>query len=561
MISNLEIAQRTTLHPIRDIMDGLGLTDDDFEFYGKYNGKIRLETLQKFAARPNGKLILVTAMTPTSHGEGKTLTTVGLGQALAKIGKSGIITVREPSLGPVFGIKGGATGGGYSQVIPMEDINLHFNGDFHAITAAHNLLAAMVDNHVLKGNDLRIDVTSILWNRTMDMNDRALRQIVIGLGGRVNGIPRESGFVITAASEIMAILALADSRSDLKKRLGEIVVGYTLEGKIVKAADLQANNAMAVILNQAIMPNLVQTIEHTPALIHAGPFANIAHGTNSVLADKIALKLADYVVTECGFGADLGAEKFFNIVCRQQPELWPSAAVLVATCRALKLHGGVPEKPETLLTAENPEAFAKGLQNLATHVKNLRKFGVPVIVAVNKFPYDAPAEIKMIFDLCQKLEVDCATHEAFLKGGEGVKLLAEQTIRLAEGSRKPAPKYLYDSELSIEMKVQKIATEIYGAEGVYFEKKAQKKIEKFVELGYGHLPICIAKTQASLSDNPRALGVPKGWTLTVSDAQLSAGAGFLVVVSGDMMLMPGLPKVPAAVNMDVDEHGRITGLF
>ncbi|MCG3118000.1 MAG: Formate--tetrahydrofolate ligase [bacterium] len=561
MISNIEIAQRTTLHPIRNIMDGLGLTDDDFEFYGKYNGKIRLETLQKFGARPNGKLILVTAMTPTSHGEGKTLTTVGLGQALAKIGKKGIVAVREPSLGPVFGIKGGATGGGYSQVIPMEDINLHFNGDFHAVTSAHNLLAAMVDNHILKGNDLHIDVTSILWNRTLDMNDRALRQIVIGLGGRINGVPRETGFVITAASEIMAILALADSRSDLKKRLGEIVVGYTLEGKMVKAVDLLANKAMAVILNEAIMPNLVQTIEHTPALIHAGPFANIAHGTNSVLADKIALKLADYVVTECGFGADLGAEKFFDIVCRQQPELWPSAVVLVATCRAIKLHGGVPEKPETLLTAENPEAFHKGLQNLATHIKNLRKFGVPVIVAVNQFPYDTPAEISMIYDLCQKLEVDCVTHEAFLKGGEGVKALAEQTVRLAEGNRKPAPKYLYDSNLSVEMKVQKIATEIYGADGVYFEKRAQKKIEKFVELGYGKLPICIAKTQSSLSDNPRALGVPKGWTLTVTDAQLSAGAGFLVIISGDMMLMPGLPKVPAAVNMDVDEHGKITGLF
>lgn len=561
MIANIEIAQRTKLYPIREIMNGLGITDDDFEFYGKYNGKIRLETLQKFASRPNGKLILVTAMTPTSHGEGKTLTTVGLGQALAKIGKKGIIALREPSLGPVFGIKGGATGGGYSQVIPMEDINLHFNGDFHAITAAHNLLAAMLDNHIVKGNDPRIDVTNILWNRTMDMNDRSLRQIVIGLGGRVNGIPRESGFVITAASEIMAILALAGSRPDLKKRLGEIVVGYTLEGKIVRAADIQANKAMAVILNEAIMPNLVQTIEHTPALIHAGPFANIAHGTNSVLADKIALKLADFVVTECGFGADLGAEKFFDIVCRQQPELWPSAVVLVATCRAIKLHGGVPEKPETLLTAENPEAFNKGLQNLATHVKNLRKFGVPVIVAVNKFPYDTPAEIKMIFDLCQKLEVDCATHEAFMKGGEGAQALAEQTVRLAEENRHPAPKYLYDSNLSVEMKVQKIATEIYGADGVYFEKKAQKKIEKFVELGYGNLPICIAKTQASLSDNPRALGVPKGWTLTASDAQLSAGAGFLVVISGDMMLMPGLPQVPAAVNMDVDEHGRISGLF
>lgn len=559
MLSNIAIAQRATLNPIRNIMDQLGISDDDFEFYGKYTGKIRLETLDKFSNRPNGKLILVTAMTPTSHGEGKTLTTVGLGQALARIGRKGIIALREPSLGPVFGIKGGATGGGYSQVIPMELINLHFNGDMHAVTTAHNLLAAMLDNHLHKGNDLRIDVTNILWNRAMDMNDRALRHIVVGLGGRVNGIPRESGFVITAASEVMAILALAASRTDLKKRLGEIVVGYNLKGDMVRARDLQAERAMAVILNDAIMPNLVQTIEHTPALVHAGPFANIAHGTNSVIADRIALKLADYVVTECGFGADLGGEKFFDIVCRQS-ELWPAAVVIVATCRAMKLHGGVPDKAEEL-SKENPVAFRQGLANLEVHVRNMRKFGVPVIVAINKFPFDTPAEINAILDLCQRLEIECATHEAFLKGGEGVIALAERVVAKADGYQNPKPRFLYDLNQPVTEKVRKIAMEIYGAEGVYFEKKAQKKIEAFESHGYGGLPICMAKTQASLSDNPRALGVPRGWTLTVTDAQLSAGAGFLVMICGDMMLMPGLPPVPAAMNMDVDEHGTISGLF
>lgn len=559
MLTNLEIAQRATLNPIRNIMDQLGITDDDFEFYGKYTGKIKLETLEKFSSRPEGKLILVTAMTPTSHGEGKTLTTVGLGQALARIGKKGMIALREPSLGPVFGIKGGATGGGYSQVIPMELINLHFNGDIHAVTAAHNLLAAMLDNHLHQGNALNIDVTNIQWNRTMDMNDRALRHIVVGLGGRVNSIPRESGFVITAASEVMAILALAGSRKDLKHRLGEIVVGYNRKGDIVKARDLLANNGMAVILNDAIMPNLVQTIEHTPALVHAGPFANIAHGTSSVIADRIALKLADYVVTECGFGADLGGEKFFDIVCRQSG-LWPSAVVIVATCRAMKLHGGVPDQAQEL-SKENPEAFKKGLINLEMHVRNMRKFGVPVLVAVNKFPFDTQAEINLIFDLCQRLEVDCAAHEAFMKGGEGVIALAEKVVAKAESYKNPKPAFLYDLNLSVQEKVRKIAMEIYGAEEVYFEKKAQKKIEAFISHGYGTLPICMAKTQASLTDNPRALAAPKGWTLTVTDAQLSAGAGFLVMICGDMMLMPGLPQTPAAMKMDVDDHGTITGLF
>ncbi|HMN25834.1 MAG TPA: formate--tetrahydrofolate ligase, partial [Ignavibacteriaceae bacterium] len=394
MPTDQEIASKVKLTNISNLLDQLEIEEDDFEFYGKYTGKIKLNVLEKFASRPDGKLILVTAMSPTNFGEGKTLTTIGLGQALNRIGKKGIIAIREPSVGPVFGIKGGAAGGGHSQVLPMEMINLHFNGDLNAISTAHNLLAAMIDNHILKGNDLGIDVTNILWNRTMDMNDRSLRQIVVGLGGRVNGIPRESGFVITAASEVMAILALADSRADLKRRLGEIAIGYSYDKKLIKAKDLQAHKAMAVLLNDAIMPNLVQTSEHTPALVHAGPFANIAHGTNSIIADKIALKLADYVVTECGFGADLGAEKFFDIVCRNS-SMWPSVVVIVATCRAIKFHGGVSAKPEQLLYEENPEAFKKGLENLEVHINNMKKFGVPAVVAINKFPKDTASEIKM----------------------------------------------------------------------------------------------------------------------------------------------------------------------
>lgn len=560
MPTDQEIARNVKLVNIKELIDQLGIDENYFDSYGKYTGKIKLGILDKLSNRPKGKLILVTAMSPTNFGEGKTLTSIGLGQAINRIGKKCIIAIREPSVGPVFGIKGGAAGGGHSQVLPMEMINLHFNGDLSAITAAHNLLAAMLDNHILKGNDLGIDVTNILWNRTMDMNDRSLRQIVIGLGGRVNGVPRESGFVITAASEVMAILALAESRSDLKKKLGEIAVGYNFDQKLVYAKDLQANNAMAVLLNDAIMPNLVQTSENTPALVHAGPFANIAHGTNSIIADKIALKLADFVVTECGFGSDLGAEKFFDIVCRKS-DMWPSVVVIVATCRAIKFHGGVKSKPESLLYEENYEAFSKGLGNLEVHINNMKKFGVPVIVTINKFPKDTPREIKMIFELCEQLNVDCAEHEAFTKGGGGAIELAEKTVRLAEKNNILKKKYLYELEMSVEDKIQSIATQIYGAENVYFEKSAKKKIEKFVELGFVNLPICIAKTQMSLSDNPRAIGVPKSWTLTVSDVKLSAGAGFLVVICGDMMLMPGLPKFPAAVNMDVDENGEITGLF
>ncbi|MBW7886761.1 MAG: formate--tetrahydrofolate ligase [Bacteroidetes bacterium] len=560
MPTDLEIARTVQLKNVKELIDQLGIAEDDFDFYGKYTGKIRLSVLDKLSHQPDGKLILVTAMSPTNFGEGKTLTTIGLGQALNQLGKKGIIAIREPSVGPVFGMKGGAAGGGHSQVLPMEMINLHFNGDLSAIASAHNLLAAMLDNHILKGNDLGIDVTNILWNRTMDMNDRALRQIVVGLGGRVNGIPRESGFVITAASEVMAILALAESRSDLKRRLGEIVVGYDYHQNIVHAKDLQANNAMAVLLNEAIMPNLVQTSENTPALVHAGPFANIAHGTNSVLADKIALKLGDYVVTECGFGSDLGAEKFFDIVCRKN-SMWPSAVVIVATCRAIKFHGGVKAKPESLLYEENPAAFKKGLGNLKVHIENMKKFGAPIVVAINRFPSDTPNEIAMITDLCRELQVECAPHEAYAKGGKGVLELAEKTISAAEANVKPQKKFMYELEMSVENKIRALAVNIYGAKDVYFEKRAKIKIEKFVNSGFGNLPVCIAKTQMSLSDNPKVYGVPDEWVLTVTDVNLSAGAGFLVVICGDMMLMPGLPKIPAAVNMDVTDDGEILGLF
>ncbi len=555
-MNSIEIAQKVEMRHMRKFMEDLDLTDDDFEFYGKYTGKIRLETLAKFADRPDGKLILVTAMTPTKFGEGKTLTSIGLGQALARIGKKGMLSLREPSLGPVFGIKGGATGGGYSQLVPMEKINLHFNGDIHAITTAHNLLAAMLDNIILKENPLRVDVTKVLWNRAMDMNDRTLRDIVIGLGGRANGIPRESGFVITAASEIMAILALAESREDLNHRLGEIVVAYDLDGKPVKASDVSAHNAMSAILNDAIMPNLVQTIEHSPALVHAGPFANIAHGTSSVIGAKIALKLADYVVTECGFAADLGFEKFVDIVCRQSG-LWPSVVVVVATCKAIRHHGGATEES---IDQENIEASKHGLANLEAHVRNVRKYGLPVVVAINRFPFDTPAEIALIKELCQELGVECEEHEAFAKGGEGATKLAEKAVALADASTSE-PKFLYELDMSVEEKVRQIATHIYGADDVYFEKRAQASIAKFVKLGYGNLPICIAKTQASISDNPKALGAPKGWTLTVTDATLSAGAGFLVIICGNMMLMPGLPTVPTAVNVSVNDKGQIEGLF
>ncbi|MCB9502572.1 MAG: formate--tetrahydrofolate ligase [Deferribacteres bacterium] len=555
MKSSIEIAQNAELLNIHAITEKLGLTDDDFDSYGKYTGKIRLNTLDKLRGKKNGKLILVTAMTPTRFGEGKTLTTVGLGQALEKIGKKGVIALREPSLGPVFGIKGGAAGGGYSQVLPMADINLHFTGDIHAITAAHNLLSAMLDAHLLHGNELGINPTDVQWKRAMDMNDRALRNIVIGLGGPVHGVPRESGFVITAASEVMAILALATSRKDFKERLGNIVLGYKHNGEVVRASELKADNAMALLLDKALMPNVVQTIEHTPALIHAGPFANIAHGTNSVIADKLALKLADYVVTEAGFGADLGAEKFFDIVCRQSG-MFPSAVVVVSTCRAIRWHGGL--EPEM---AFDKAKFKLGLNNIQAHVRNMKKYGIPVIVAINRFPDDTEWEIEQVKNMAAENGVECEPHDAFYRGGEGAMALAEKVVAKADENPNPAAKFLYELNQPIEEKVEKIATEIYGADGVTFSPAAKKKLAQYKSLGFGDLPVCIAKTQASLSDKTPLRNTPKGWTLDVTDASLSAGAGFIVIICGSMMLMPGLGKVPAAVNMNIDEDGVITGLF
>jgi len=479
MEKSIKIAQEASLNHMRQYMAELELEEENFEFYGKYTGKIRLNVIDKFRDRSDGKLILVTAMTPTPAGEGKTLTSIGLGQGIEKIGKNALITLREPSLGPVFGIKGGAAGGGYSQVIPMERINLHFNGDIHALTTAHNLLSAMLDNHIFKGNELGLDVTNTLWDRALDMNDRALREIVVGLGGRVNGIPRESGFLITAASEIMAILALANSRKDLKERLGNIVVGYKQDGRPVLARDLDAHGAMAVVLNEAIMPNLVQTLEHVPTLIHAGPFANIAHGTSSILANRIGLKLADYVITEAGFGADLGAEKFFNIVCRTS-NIWPSAVVLVATCKALKYHGGL-SVVEATDGGKNMEALEKGLSNLAAHIKNMKKFKAPVVVAINKFEGDNREEIERIYELCDEMGVECAAHEAFARGGAGVVELAEKATSLADSNPEPAKVTLYEPEQSVEEKVYAVATKIYGAKDVYFEKRALKNMVRFKE--------------------------------------------------------------------------------
>ena len=555
MQTSIEIAQQATLRHMRQFMAELDLAEEEFEFYGKFTGKIRLSVLDRLRDRPDGRLILVTAMSPTPAGEGKTLTTIGIGQALGRIGKRGMITLREPSLGPVFGIKGGAAGGGYAQVLPMERINLHFNGDLHALTTAHNLLAALLDNHLHQGNELGFDVTGPLWGRALDMNDRALRRVVVGLGGRLGGVPREDGFVITAASEIMAILALAQDRADLKARLGRIIVGYTRAGEPLRASDLGAEGALAVVLNEAVMPNLVQTMEGTPALVHAGPFANIAHGTASVLSDRIARKLADYVVTEAGFGADLGAEKFFHIVNRQA-DLWPSAVVVVATCRAVRYHGEAdPAVPASA------EAFARGLANLERHVRNMQRFSVPVVVAVNRFPDDADEELAMLDEASASWGVPCVEHEAFVRGGEGAEALAETVVALADENPEPEPHFLYALEDRVEDKIRAVATQLYGAADVYFESGARKALDRLVALGFDALPICIAKTQYSFSDDPKRRAAPSGWTLTVTDVQLSAGAGFLVVVCGNMMLMPGLGARPAALGMDVTEDGAITGLF
>ena len=555
MLSDIEIAQQADAEPIVSIAKKLGIDEEGLEFYGKYKAKLSEELIREKSQGKDGKLILVTAINPTPAGEGKTTTSVGLGDALSCIGKKTVIALREPSLGPVFGIKGGAAGGGYAQVIPMEDINLHFTGDMHAITAANNLLCAMLDNHIQQGNSLGIDVKKILIKRCLDMNDRELRNIVAGLGGRVNGVPREDGFIITVASEVMAILCLASDITDLKERLGRILVAYTFGGEPVYASDLKANGAMAALLKDAIKPNLVQTLEGTPAIMHGGPFANIAHGCNSVRATKLGLKLADYCVTEAGFGSDLGAEKFFDIKCRKAG-LTPSAVVLVATVRALKYNGGVPKAE---LGTENLEALEKGIVNLGVHIGNMQKYGVPVVVAINRFGADTDAELKLIEDYCTGLGADFALSEVFSKGGKGGIELAEKVVAAADKPSGFRP--LYDTALPIKEKIETIAKNIYGADGVTYTAAADKAIAEIEKLGIGDLPVCIAKTQYSLSDDPAKLGRPQGFNITVRDARLSNGAGFVVVYTGDIMTMPGLPKVPAAEKIDVDADGRITGLF
>ena len=556
MLTDIEIAQQAKMKKITEIAANLGIEEDEVEQYGHYKAKLNQKLFNRLADKPDGKLILVTAINPTPAGEGKTTTSVGLCEAMNKTGRKAILALREPSLGPVFGIKGGAAGGGYSQVVPMEDINLHFTGDMHAITAANNLLAALMDNHIQQGNALGIDVRRILFKRVLDMNDRALRNIVIGMGGKVNGIPREDHFQITVASEIMAILCLSADLEDLKRRLGNILVAYTFSGAPVFARDLHAVGAMTALLRDAINPNLVQTLEGNPALIHGGPFANIAHGCNSVRATKLALKLADYTITEAGFGSDLGAEKFFDIKCRCAG-LKPDCTVLVATIRALKYNGGVA-KPD--LTKENVEALEKGIVNLGVHIENLRKFGVPVVVAINHFYTDTDAEIAVVKDYCEKHGAKVAFSDVFLKGGEGGIELANAVVETIE-STKSEYKPLYDEKLTVREKLDIIAKEIYRADGVNFAPKAAKALKEIEDLGLDRVPVCVAKTQYSLSDDPAKLGKPEHFSITVSDVRASAGAGFVVVYTGDVMVMPGLPKVPAADNIDVDEDGKITGLF
>lgn len=556
MLTDIEIAQQAKMKKITEIAANLGIEEDEVEQYGHYKAKLNQKLFNRLADKPDGKLILVTAINPTPAGEGKTTTSVGLCEAMNKTGRKAILALREPSLGPVFGIKGGAAGGGYSQVVPMEDINLHFTGDMHAITAANNLLAALMDNHIQQGNALGIDVRRILFKRVLDMNDRALRNIVIGMGGKVNGIPREDHFQITVASEIMAILCLSADLEDLKRRLGNILVAYTFSGAPVFARDLHAVGAMTALLKDAINPNLVQTLEGNPALIHGGPFANIAHGCNSVRATKLALKLADYTITEAGFGSDLGAEKFFDIKCRCAG-LKPDCTVLVATIRALKYNGGVA-KPD--LTKENVEALEKGIVNLGVHIENLKKFGVPVVVAINHFYTDTDAEIAVVRDYCEKHGAKVAFSDVFLKGGEGGIELANAVVETIEGT-KSEYKPLYDEKLTVREKLDIIAKEIYRADGVNFAPKAAKALREIEDLGLDRVPVCVAKTQYSLSDDPAKLGKPEHFSITVSDVRASAGAGFVVVYTGDVMVMPGLPKVPAADNIDVDEDGKITGLF
>ena len=556
MLTDIEIAQRAKMEPIAKIAEKIGVKAEELEFYGNDKAKLSGVVWERVKTNPDGKLVLVTAINPTPAGEGKTTTTVGLGQAMEKIGKKAIIALREPSLGPVMGIKGGAAGGGYAQVVPMEDINLHFTGDFHAITAANNLLCAMIDNHIMQGNALGIDPTKIAFKRVMDMNDRALRQVVVGLGGKINGYVREDGFMITVASEVMAILCMAENLTDLKARLGRIVVGYTYDGVEVKARDLKAEGAMCALLKDAIKPNLVQTLENTPCLMHGGPFANIAHGCNSVQATKIALKLSDYVITEAGFGADLGAEKFLDIKCRVA-NLKPSAVVLVATVRALKYNGGVAKAD---LGEENTEALSRGIVNLGKHIENLRLYGIPVIVAINRFGQDTDAELKMIEQYCLDNGADFALSEVFAKGGEGGVALAQKLVDVIERTESCfAP--IYDETLPIKEKIETIVKKIYGGDGVSYTAAAEKQIAALEQAGYGKLPVCMAKTQYSLSDDAKLLGRPSGFTVTVKEVRVFAGAGFVTVYAGSIMTMPGLPKSPAAERIDISENGVISGLF
>ena len=556
MLTDVEIAQSAKMKPISEIAKKVGLEDDDLELYGKYKAKIALEAINRLENNPDGKLILVTAINPTPAGEGKTTTMIGLSQALNKLGKKSVVAMREPSLGPCFGIKGGAAGGGYAQVVPMEDINLHFTGDIHAITAANNLIAAMLDNSIHQGNPLNIDVRNIVWRRVVDLNDRALRNTICGLGGKVNGMPREDGFDITVASEVMAILCLATSLEDLKERAGKMIVAYDYAGNPVTVNDIEATGAVTLLLKDAIKPNLVQTLDYTPVFVHGGPFANIAHGCNSVMATKLAIKLGDYAITEAGFGADLGAEKFLDIKCRQA-NLDPQAVVIVATVRALKMHGGVDKKE---LGTENLEALAKGIKNLEKHIENIAKYNLPSVVAINAFPTDSEAELQLLKDTCNKMGVDVAISKVWEKGADGGIELAEKLLEILdikEANYQP----LYDLNLSIKEKIETIAKEIYGADGVAFDKKVLTKMKKYEAQGLADLPICVAKTQYSLSDQPTLLGRPRGFTIKINDLIPSAGAGFLVAISGSIMRMPGLPKRPAAVNMDIDKDGKIVGLF
>lgn len=556
MLTDIEIASSARMLKIKDIAASLGISEDDLEPYGQYKAKLSESLFEKLSGKKDGKLILVTAINPTPAGEGKTTVSVGLAESMAKIGKNAVLALREPSLGPVFGIKGGAAGGGYAQVVPMEDINLHFTGDMHAITAANNLLCALIDNHIQQGNELKIDQRRILIKRCLDMNDRALRNIVIGLGGKVNGVPREDGFQITVASEVMAILCLASDLADLKARLERILVAYTLDGKPVYAKDLGGCGAMTALLKDALKPNLVQTLENTPAIMHGGPFANIAHGCNSVRATKLALKLGDYCITEAGFGSDLGAEKFMDIKCRFAG-LKPSCVVLVATIRALKYNGGVPR---TELKTENVEALRKGSINLKTHIENMHKFGVPVVVAINRFESDTDAEIAVIEEVCSEMGVEYSLAEIFAKGGEGGKDLAQKVCDTIE-KKKSDFHVLYDEKLPIQEKLEIIAKEIYRADGVIYTAQAQKALKEIEGLGFADIPVCVAKTQYSLSDDPAKLGKPQGFKITVRDLKLSSGAGFVVAYTGDIMTMPGLPKLPAANQIDCDKSGNITGLF